>query len=140
MAIVGLLDLVLIMHLNREVGISDEATAIGGDVVQEAISFTFKNMPMLVLAARLCPEGVEATLFSLFMSAHNFGFILGMIYGSALMRTFGVDRDSYDDFYLLLMIKSISRLLTIPLVLLVPDTIEDPANVKDEYVELEILE
>jgi len=69
MAIFGLLDIVLVMHLNRDVGISDEFVAVGGDVVQEAISFTFKNMPMLVLAARLCPEGVEATLFSLFMSA-----------------------------------------------------------------------
>lgn len=139
MAIFGLLDIVLVMHLNRDVGISDEFVAVGGDVVQEAISFTFKNMPMLVLAARLCPEGVEATLFSLFMSAHNLGFVLSMIYGAQMMIWFGCDRDNYDDFYLLLMIKSISRLLVIPLVLLIPDKVEEN-NPDDEYLELEILQ
>ncbi|CAI7850349.1 unnamed protein product, partial [Closterium sp. NIES-53] len=30
-------------------------------------------MPFLVLSARLCPLGIEGTLFALFMSAYNFG-------------------------------------------------------------------
>jgi MFS family permease len=33
LSIVGVLDIILVLHLNREVGISDEITAIGGDVV-----------------------------------------------------------------------------------------------------------
>ena len=34
-------------------------------------------MPMMILAAKLCPPGVEATLFSLNMGLSNFGATVG---------------------------------------------------------------
>jgi hypothetical protein len=137
MCIVGVLDIALVLHWNREIGISDELTAIGGDVVQEAISFTFKSMPFLVLAAKLCPEGVEASLFSLFMSVNNLGFIISMLYGAGLMYAFGVNKDDTSQFYLLLMIKSVSRLAAVPFVALIPDMFDIKDD--DEYLELEVL-
>ena len=41
-------------------------------------------MPILVLAARLCPEGVEATLFATLMSVLNGGASLGATLGAGL--------------------------------------------------------
>jgi hypothetical protein len=38
-------------------------------------------MPVLVLAARLCPEGVEATLFATLMSILNGGAFVGSFLG-----------------------------------------------------------
>jgi hypothetical protein len=137
MCIFGLLDVILVLHWNREVGISDEVTAVGGDVVQEAISFTFKSMPLLVIAAKLCPEGVEASLFSLFMSVNNLGFVISMQYGAILMRVFGVTKDDYSLFYLLLLFKSFSRLIAVPFIALLPDKFDEKEP--DEYLELEVL-
>ena len=42
--------------------------------------------PVLVLAARICPEGVEATLFATLMSILNGGAFLGSAFGSALTK------------------------------------------------------
>lgn len=39
-------------------------------------------MPILVLAARLCPEGVEATLFATLMSILNAGAVTGGALGA----------------------------------------------------------
>ncbi|KAJ8444251.1 hypothetical protein Cgig2_024577 [Carnegiea gigantea] len=43
-------------------------------------------MPILVLAARLCPEGVEATLFATLMSISNAGSVLGGLIGAGLTQ------------------------------------------------------
>jgi hypothetical protein len=50
-------------------------------------------MPILVLAARLCPEGVEATLFATLMSILNGGGSVGVALGSALTASLGVTAD-----------------------------------------------
>ena len=47
-------------------------------------------MPILVLAARLCPEGVEATLFATLMSVLNGGASLGSALGAGLTASLGV--------------------------------------------------
>ena len=43
-------------------------------------------MPLLVLAASLCPPGVEGTLFALLMSTFNAGGIVGQELGAALTQ------------------------------------------------------
>ncbi len=50
-------------------------------------------MPILVLAARLCPEGVEATLFATLMSVLNGGASLGSALGAGLTQALGVTSD-----------------------------------------------
>ena len=47
-------------------------------------------MPILVLAARLCPEGVEATLFATLMSILNAGSFMGSAMGAGLTSALGV--------------------------------------------------
>lgn len=70
--IVGLSQLILVTRLNTQIGLSDELFVLGDSVVLRAIG-RVAFMPVLVLAARVCPEGVEATLFALLMSVLNFG-------------------------------------------------------------------
>ncbi len=43
-------------------------------------------MPIMVLAARLCPEGVEATLFATLMSILNAGGVLGGALGAGALH------------------------------------------------------
>jgi folate/biopterin transporter len=69
----GLLDLVLITHANRLVGIPDTWFVFGDDVVLSVLG-EIAFLPTLVLAARICPIGVEAVLFA--VSAVSFFFFL----------------------------------------------------------------
>ena len=62
-ACLGLTQLALITGLNRQWGLSDELFALGDSAILTVLG-QVSFMPVLVLAARLCPEGVEATLFA----------------------------------------------------------------------------
>jgi hypothetical protein len=56
-------------------------------------------MPTMVLAARLCPPGVEATAFALIMSLTNLADGVRMGGGAALMSWLGINgevRPPYD--------------------------------------------
>lgn len=54
----GLSQLVLVYHLNREVGIPDQWFALGDSVVLTVLG-QVAFMPTLVLAAKLCPPGTD---------------------------------------------------------------------------------
>lgn len=81
----GLTQLVLITGLNRQIGVSDELFALGDSALLTVLG-QVSFMPILVLAARLCPEGVEATLFATLMSILNGGAFLGSAFGSVLTK------------------------------------------------------
>ena len=46
-------------------------------------------MPMMVLAARLCPVGIEATMFAAIMSLINLADGVRQAGGATLMNSFG---------------------------------------------------
>jgi len=66
----GMLPVLLITHVNRELGIPDDMLIYGDDVALAALG-QIAFIPTLVLAARLCPPGVEAVLFATLMSINN---------------------------------------------------------------------
>lgn len=94
-------------------------------------------MPVLVLAARLCPEGMEATLFATLMSISNGGSVLGGLIGAALTQLLGVTRESFDNLALLIVICNLSSLLPLPLLGLLPkDDNGDESSREDGEVEI----
>lgn len=85
-------------------------------------------MPVLVLAAKLCPPGVEATLFATLMSISNAGGVAGGLVGAGLTQLLGVSSDNFENLALLIAVCNLSSLLPLPLLGLLPD--ESPnANV-----------
>lgn len=78
-------------------------------------------MPVLVLAARLCPEGMEATLFATLMSVSNGGSVLGGLFGAGLTQVLGITKDRFDSLALLIIICNFSSLLPLPLLHLLPN-------------------
>ncbi|WIA14967.1 hypothetical protein OEZ85_001678 [Tetradesmus obliquus] len=68
----GSTQLLLVSGANRALGLSDELFVLGDSVILTVLG-QVSFMPILVLAARLCPEGVEATLFATLMSILNAG-------------------------------------------------------------------
>ena len=93
-------------------------------------------MPVLVLAARLCPSGVEATLFATLMSISNAGSVTGGLIGAGVTQLLGVTKDSFKNLALLIIICNLSSLLPLPLIGLLPDEKEESKNVDIEQAKL----
>lgn len=105
----GLSTLLLITHVNRDLGIPDGAFVFGDDVAL-AIVGQIAFLPTLVLAARLCPPGVEAVLFATLMSIFNGASTLGTEIGAALTKLMGVTESDFSNLGLLTIICNISSL------------------------------
>ena len=82
--VIGMSQLILISRLNTQIGLSDKLFVLGDSAILQAIG-QVAFMPVLVLAARLCPEGIEATLFALIMSINNGGGVVGNLLGKRLI-------------------------------------------------------
>ena len=67
-------------------------------------------MPTLVLAAKLCPVGVEGTLFALLMSSFNLAGIVGSEIGAAITKVLGVTSTDFTNLGLLVTICNLSGL------------------------------
>mmetsp|Transcript_23408 Transcript_23408/g.32805 ORF Transcript_23408/g.32805 Transcript_23408/m.32805 type:complete len:616 (-) Transcript_23408:28-1875(-) len=105
----GLSTLLLITHVNRDLGIPDGAFVFGDDVAL-AILGEIAFLPTLVLAARLCPPGVEAVLFATLMSIFNGASTVGTEVGALLTKALGVTESNFDNLALLTVICNISSL------------------------------
>ncbi|KAG2721816.1 hypothetical protein I3760_02G098800 [Carya illinoinensis] len=130
----GMTQVFLVMGFNRKFGISDEWFAIGDSLILTVLAQA-SFMPVLVLAARLCPEGMEATLFATLMSISNGGSVLGGLIGAGLTQLFGVTRDRFDNLASLIVLCNLSSLLPLPLLGLLPRD-NDDANEESEDIEM----
>uniref|UniRef100_A0A0D9WW16 Major facilitator superfamily (MFS) profile domain-containing protein n=1 Tax=Leersia perrieri TaxID=77586 RepID=A0A0D9WW16_9ORYZ len=123
----GMTQVLLVSGLNRQFGISDEWFSVGDSLIITVLSQA-SFMPVLVLAAKLCPPGMEATLFATLMSISNAGSVSGGLVGAGLTQLFGVTKDSFKNLALLIVICNLSALLPLPLLGLLP---EESGNADD---------
>jgi folate/biopterin transporter len=113
-AVLGLSTLLLVTHANRALGIDDRWFSLGDSLVLTVMG-QIAYMPILVLAARLCPPGVEATLFALLMSVVNLAGLLSYESGAMLMHWMGITENDFSNLALLVVITNLSTLLPLPL-------------------------
>eukprot|EP00586_Coscinodiscus_wailesii_P007367 CAMPEP_0172491268 /NCGR_PEP_ID=MMETSP1066-20121228/22001_1 /TAXON_ID=671091 /ORGANISM="Coscinodiscus wailesii, Strain CCMP2513" /LENGTH=454 /DNA_ID=CAMNT_0013260215 /DNA_START=494 /DNA_END=1858 /DNA_ORIENTATION=+ len=105
----GLSQLLLITHTNRLLHIPDSLFVFGDDVALTILG-QLAFLPTLVLAARICPPGVEAVLFATLMSINNGAGALGTEIGAALTQYLGVTENNFDNLGLLTIICNVSSL------------------------------
>jgi len=105
-AVLGLSTLLLVTHANRALGISDQWFSLGDNLVLTVMG-QIAFMPVLVLAARLCPPGVEATLFALLMSVVNLAGLVSYETGAILMHWFGITESNFTNLALLVVITNV---------------------------------
>ena len=120
MTAAGVLDLILVTRTNRWLGIPDAIFGIGDKAASDAVR-RLQLLPILVLAAHLCPPGIEGTLFAFLMSVSNFGTHSGQWIGALLLRFLGVSRGDYSRLWLAVAIRTVMRLLPIRFLKLVPE-------------------
>lgn len=131
-ALLGLTSLVLVTHANRALGISDQWFSLGDSLIL-TVAGQIAFMPVLVLAARLCPSGIEATLFALLMSVLNLANLSSYELGALLTHWLGVSEENFDNLWLLVLIANLSTLLPLPLLGLLPGE-EAPSQPPTESV------
>jgi folate/biopterin transporter len=109
----GMTTLLLVTHTNRTLGIDDHWFSLGDSLILTVMG-QIAYMPVLVLAARLCPPGVEATLFALLMSVTNLAGLASYEFGAIMMHWFGITENNFDSLWLLVLITNLSTLLPLP--------------------------
>ncbi|QIR39315.1 folate/biopterin family MFS transporter [Tolypothrix sp. PCC 7910] len=112
-AALGMTMLLLVTHTNRALGIDDHWFSLGDSLILTVMG-QIAYMPVLVLAARLCPPGVEATLFALLMSVSNLAGMVSYEFGAIIMHWLGITETNFDSLWLLVMITNLSTLLPLP--------------------------
>jgi folate/biopterin transporter len=118
--LLGLTSLLLVTHTNRSLGIDDRWFSLGDSLIL-TVAGRIAFMPVLVLAARLCPEGIEATLFALLMSVLNISALCSFQLGAGLTYLLGVTESNFDNLWLLVLIANLTSLLPLPLLKWLPD-------------------
>ena len=105
----GLTQLILVTGLNREWGIDDRLFSLGDSVLLTVLG-EVSFLPVLVLAARVCPAGVEATLFAALMSVFNAGGVVSGALGAGLTSALGVTSENFDNLFWLVLVCNLSSL------------------------------
>ena len=135
----GSTQLLLVSGYNRELGISDELFALTDSAVLTVLG-EISFLPVLVLAAKICPKGVEATLFASLMSLFNFGGVTSQFLGAGLTEKLGVTADNFDHLFELVTICNFTTLLPLVAVEFLNDVEEreedDGADSDDEGNEI----
>ena len=136
-AVLGMTSLLLVTHTNRSLGISDQWFALGDSLVLAAAG-QIAFMPVLVLSARLCPPGVEATLFALLMSVVNLAGLVSHELGALVTHWLKVTETDFTNLWLLVLLTNLSTLLPLPLLGMLPEAsaiaseIDEPESTKQE--------
>ncbi|XWK85735.1 MAG: folate/biopterin family MFS transporter [Phormidium sp.] len=132
-AALGMTALLLVTHTNRALGIDDHWFSLGDSLILTVMG-QIAYMPVLVLAARLCPPGVEATLFALLMSVTNLAGLLSYEFGALLMHWLGITENNFQSLWILVVIANLSTLLPLPFINWLPKG--DPqAEISEQHIQ-----
>lgn len=119
LSILNLIDNILVLRLNSSLGISDKAFVLCTSALADAVN-QFKLMPFLVLSGRLCPPGIEGTLFALFMSINNFGSTVSSFFGAAVASVLNLSSNRFDNLAVGICIQAVCTLIPVCFLFLIP--------------------
>ncbi|MEH2319171.1 folate/biopterin family MFS transporter [Nostoc sp.] len=129
-SVLGMTMLLLVTHTNRLLGIDDHWFSLGDSLILSVMG-KIAFMQVMVLAARLCPSGVEATLFALLMSIFNSAGTVSHAFGALITYWLGITATNFDSLWLLVLITNLSTLLPLPFINWLPAAEEQTETSKD---------
>ncbi|MDZ8223093.1 MULTISPECIES: folate/biopterin family MFS transporter [unclassified Nostoc] len=130
-SILGMTMLLLVTHTNRRLGIDDHWFSLGDSLILTVMG-KIAFMQVMVLTARLCPSGVEATLFALLMSVFNSAGTVSHAFGALITYWLGITATNFESLWLLVLITNLSTLLPLPFINWLPAAEEETETSKDE--------
>jgi len=137
-AVMGASPVILVTHMNTRIGLPNSLFAAGDDLFLSVIG-QIALMPCLVLAAKLCPKGIEASLYASFVSILNFAGIVSEYSGALITHLMGVTKNDFDKLPELIMICTFTSLIPLLFIkLLDHGTIKDVVE-RNRNRELELI-
>ncbi|WP_375472804.1 folate/biopterin family MFS transporter [uncultured Nostoc sp.] len=130
-SILGMTMLLLVTHTNRLLGIDDHWFSLGDSLILTVMG-KIAFMQVMVLAARLCPSGVEATLFALLMSVFNSAGSVSHAFGALITYWLGITATNFESLWILVVITNLSTLLPLPFINWLPAAEEQTETLKNE--------
>ena len=106
--------------------------AIFGEATQDVID-RILHMPLLVLAAQICPDNIEGTLFAFIMGMSNMGGSYAGEFGSWLTGYMGVTASDFSGLPVALALRFTMTLAPVCLLWMIPD--QNPVDVVNEINE-----
>eukprot|EP00742_Colponemidia_sp_Colp-10_P002152 GILJ01002299.1.p1 GENE.GILJ01002299.1~~GILJ01002299.1.p1 ORF type:complete len:531 (+),score=67.34 GILJ01002299.1:81-1673(+) len=125
---IGSTQILLVTRKNVEMGIPDSWFTLGDGLIIQATA-EIQTVPLLVLACRLCPPGVEGSLYALLMSTINLGSLVSNQLGGVVTLALGITSDNFKLLWVLVLISQMCMLLPLPLLFFVPTDDESPQGV-----------
>lgn len=122
----SLFDYVIVKRYNLLIGLSDRAFFLIGDATIYQAVLMLELMPAVVLTSKVCPPGMEASIYALLASYQNLGQYIAGAVGVALIDWCGIQTTApcnFEGLPMALIIAHIGMpLLSFPLVFwLIPD-------------------
>ncbi|KAL6903638.1 hypothetical protein ACP4OV_004451 [Aristida adscensionis] len=133
-SLAGMLDLVLVTRLNLKLGIPDYFFAVIDNSISQMVG-RLQWLPLLVLCSKLCPPGIEGTFYALLMSIQNAGLLMSAWWGGLLLHMLNVTRTEFSNLWVAVLIRSISRLVPLLLLFLVPQSDQNSALLPAEMLQ-----
>ncbi|CAN8068551.1 unnamed protein product [Agarophyton chilense] len=128
-------DIAIVKRYNLSFGVPDKMAFLLGDAIIFQVAYTLDFMPAVVLTSKVCPKGMEASVYALLASYQNLGSNVSRTLGVALIDRLNIKTTPPCDFTNLPMAIVIAHvmlpLLVFPLVfVLIPN-----AKMTDDLVE-----
>lgn len=103
--------------------------ALGDDVVMSAAN-QLLTLPILILMAKLVPEGAEGTTFALVTSVQCVGGTVGGVFSKTAVQAFDIPIYDFSNLWKLVLFCSLIKLVSLFFLPLVPRNISDDADVR----------
>lgn len=142
----GFLELIWVSRTNRAIGLPDEFMLVADGEVLAEILGKFESMPLFILAAKLCPPGIEGTLFAMMMGLSNFGYTMSDYLGANVLTAMGgIELPLFEGYQTFIIIANSCKLLILCVIPFLvptgspsdPSIYENQQNVEKEQVEIE---
>jgi len=118
---ISFFDLIWVWRWNLSIGLNDKFFMIFGTEILATVIDRFDSMPFFILAAKLCPPGVEGTLFAMLMGLSNFGSDMGGYLGTVIQSWVGVTYPTFEGLDTYIIIRNCFKVIPLFMIpILVP--------------------
>ena len=80
-------------------------------------------MPLMILAATLCPKSVETTFYALVLAMIDLGYLVSYWIGGLLTIWLGIGSNNFQHFWILILISCAWPLISLLFLILLPKDI-----------------
>lgn len=93
----AVVDIIIVKRWNLAAGVPDKVAYMLGNNIAGSVVAQLDLMPAVILTSKLCPPGMEATMYALLAGFQNFGGAVSAALGSALTAAYDIEADFETD-------------------------------------------